>query len=246
VTLDVTTRLTVPARFAGPPGSANGGYLAGRLAALVLAQPGPDAAVVTLRRPPPVDSAMDVVPEGDRVDVRYAGEVVAQAAVTALDVDIVPAVSPLEATAAAQHYRGRDVHPFPGCFVCGNARQPGDGLRLEPGPVGPDTVAALWRPHPSVAGTDGRIGPEFVWAALDCPGGWAVDLVGQPMVLGRVSGQVEAVPEVGEDVVVMGRLVGQEGRKAFSVTTAYDADGRVLGRASAVWIAVDPTTIGHP
>ena len=117
--------------------------------------------------------------------------------------------------------------------------------RLEPGSVAPDTVTALWRPHPSLT-RDGRIAPEFVWAALDCPGGWAVDLLGRPMVLGRVTGQVEAVPEVGEDVVVMGKLVGQEDRKSFSVTTAYDADSRVLGRASAVWIAVDPATIGHP
>ncbi|HLZ39040.1 MAG TPA: hypothetical protein VKP64_15110 [Mycobacteriales bacterium] len=245
MTLDLTTHLTVPARFAGPPGSANGGYMAGRLAAFVVAQPGPDAAVVTLRRPPPIEAAMDVVRDGDRVEVRHDGQLVAEAAPARLDVDVVPPVSAGEAAAAAQRYRGRELHPFPGCFVCGIAREAGDGLRLEPGSVAPDTVAALWRPHPSLT-RDGRTAPEFVWAALDCPGGWAVDLLGRPMVLGRVTGQVEAVPEVGEDVVVMGKLVGQEDRKSFSVTTAYDADSRVLGRASAVWIAVDPATIGHP
>jgi hypothetical protein len=43
--------LTVDPRFNGPPGSANGGYLAGLLAARV--PEATDAVVVTLRKPRP-------------------------------------------------------------------------------------------------------------------------------------------------------------------------------------------------
>ena len=63
---------------------------------------------------------------------------------------------------------------FPDCFVCGMNRRPGDGLRIFPGPVaGLALWAAPWTPDPSVAGPDGRVRPEVVWAALDCPSGIA-------------------------------------------------------------------------
>jgi hypothetical protein len=38
----------------------------------------------------------------------------------------------------------------------------------------------------------------------------------------------------------MGRWLGEDGRKTFTATTMYDADGRILARARHVWIAVDP------
>ena len=80
----------------------------------------------------------------------------------------------------------------------------------------------------------------MVWAALDCPGGWTLDIVGRPAVLGRITAQVDALPRVGEPCVVMGRLLRRSGRKGFSATTVYDGDGRVLGRAESVWIEIDP------
>ena len=42
---------------------------------------------------------------------------------------------------------------------------------------------------------------------------------------------VRDVPAVGEHCVVVGVLDGWDGRKAFTRTTAYGADGRELGRA---------------
>jgi hypothetical protein len=63
---------------------------------------------------------------------------------------------------------------FPGCFVCGPARGPGDGLRILPGPVaGRGLWAAPWTPEETVAGASDRVRPEVVWAALDCPSGIA-------------------------------------------------------------------------
>lgn len=236
--------LVVPARFNGPPGSANGGYLAGRLAAYLEAP----AVQVTLRQPPPLDAAMDVVVTEDGVRATFGGALVAEAALSALDVDPIDPVSFAMAAELAGTYAGLQNHPFPTCFVCGSDRDVPDGLALRPGRLAdrPDTTASAWRPDASLVPDGSSTVPaEMVWAALDCPGGWAVDLVGRPAVLGRMTAQVDALPEVGDACVVMGRVLGQEGRKSFSASTLYDGDGRVLGRAHAVWIEVDPTRIGR-
>jgi len=58
------------------------------------------------------------------------------------------------------------------------------------------------------------------------------------MVLGRMTAAVDALPRVGDPCVVVGRWLGEERRKTFTASTVYDADGRVLGRAQATWIAL--------
>jgi hypothetical protein len=231
--------LVVPARFCGPPTSANGGY-----ASAVLAQQvrDADAVTVTLRKPPPLDTPMTVVPD-DRGGARLmlGDELIAEAVPAACDVELVEPVSFEEAVAATTAYPGRRRHPFPTCFACGPARRPGDGLRLEPGRLAdrPDTVACPWVPHPSLAPGGETVPAEIVWAALDCPGGWIADLdPGTPRVLGRMTACVDALPYIGDQCVITGRLVEQQGRKAHTITTLYDGDGRVLARAAAVWIAL--------
>ena len=85
-----------------------------------------------------------------------------------------------------------------------------------------------------------RCGFGITWAALDCVGGWSEDLEGRPCVLGRMTARVDARPVVGEPHVVVGRRLGRDGRKSFTASTLYDADGRVVAAARHVWIAVDP------
>ena len=112
----MSASLSLPERFCGPPGAANGGYLAGRLATLL----GHGLRVA-------------LVPQG--VDL-YDGEtVVAEARETIVDIDLPRAVMIEEATAAARAFPRFVDHPVPGCFVCGVDRAPGDGLRILPGPV---------------------------------------------------------------------------------------------------------------
>jgi len=232
--------LTIDRRFNGPPDSANGGYLSGRLAALLGGgRSGAEPIAVTLRKPPPLAAPMTVVEDAPGLRLEQAGVLIAEAAPADLTGAAVEAVAADQAAAAARHYGGLVEHPFPTCFVCGPARPARDGLGLQPGLLADraDTTAARWQPDASLA-DGGAVRPEFVWAALDCPGGWTVDLVGRPMVLGRMTAQVRAVPQVGEPCVVMGRLNGRDGRKAFTTTTGYGADGRVLGQADAVWIAL--------
>jgi hypothetical protein len=48
--------LTIPARFNGPPSSANGGYTCGLVAGLV----GTEVASVSLRAPPPLERPLAV------------------------------------------------------------------------------------------------------------------------------------------------------------------------------------------
>jgi hypothetical protein len=234
--------LVVPARFAGPPGSANGGWLAGRLAGLSGLAAGP--VQVTLRQPPPLEVDLEVRAEHDlTATLGFGGALIAEAAAGTLDDAVVEPVDHGTARAAMARYDGLAGHPFPGCFVCGSDRPAPDGLGLRPGRLAdrPDTVATSWLPDGSLTGPDGQLPAHLVWAALDCPGGWSSDLVGRPMVLGRITAAVDAVPRVGEPCVVVGRHLGDDGRKTFTASTAYDSDGRLLGRAEAVWIALADT-----
>ncbi|WP_017544754.1 hypothetical protein [Nocardiopsis prasina] len=245
--------LTIPAAFNGPDGSGNGGYSAGLLAARLTAPGGP-AVRVTLRTPPPLDRPLTVEesPEGLRL-VDPAAEdrarLVAEAVTTGpLDPGLIPGgpVGVTEAEEARDRYAGLDDHPFPRCYSCGPERAEGEGLRLFAGRVrsgeGPDgvgnTVACTWEVRPEVDGGDGTAALAQVWAALDCPGGWSSDISGRPIVLGRLTAQVLAVPPVGSTQVVMGHLESVDGRKVHTGSALYDGDGRVLALARATWIAI--------
>jgi hypothetical protein len=246
------TDLTITSRFRGPARSGNGGYTAGSVADRVPTEDLAPTIEVTLRRPPPLDVPMTV--EQAATDeakastvLSYDGSPVAEARAVDLDLAPVEAVTAEAAAAASASYAGFRKHPFPGCFACGPDRAEGDGLRIFPGPVGADTVAAVWVPHETLAESsdliDGglaRVGVATTWAALDCVGGWSEDLEGRPMVLGRMTARVDALPVVGEQHVVVGRLLRSEGRKSFTASTLYDSDGRVVASAEHVWIAVDP------
>ncbi len=78
------------------------------------------------------------------------------------------------------------------------------------------------------------------WSALDCIGGWAGDLTERLMVLGRMTAIIDTLPVVDEQHVVTGEHRGSEGRKTFTASTLHDADGRIVGRAEHVWLAIDP------
>lgn len=253
------SELIVPKRFCGPPTTGNGGWTAGALAALAghttndHSEPWP-AIRVSLRRPPPLDHPMPVSTR-DGVTVATDGDDVVATAESADDADgEVTVVEPVpldEARAAEARYAGLTSHPFPTCFSCGTERAPGDGLRIFPGRVadqdGAARTAATWTPHESLAedfhayaDADRRASLPATWAALDCVGGWAGDLGERLMVLGRITAQVDALPVIGEEHVVVGLARGREGRKTWTASTIYDPDGRVVARAEHTWVAVDP------
>lgn len=238
----MTAEFVVLPRFCGPPRSGNGGYVAGRLASFVNA----DVVEVTLRSPPPLGVPLQVLDDAPGVRLQDGQILVAQAIPTALDGERPDPVEFGAAAAAAEHYAGRRSHPFPTCFVCGLDREAGDGMRLEPGRIDDaiqGRVAASWRPDPSLAGADGVIGPEFGWAALDCPGGWAAGISGRPMVLGRMTARIKSMPRPHDRCVVVGQLRGTDGRKAFTSSALYGNDGELLANATATWLQVDPASV---
>lgn len=228
------TSFVVPARYKGPPHSGNGGWVSGRLATHL---PGAHTVSVRLRTPPPLDRELVVEPSEDGGVRLTDGDVLVAVATpaAALDADLVAPVAHEVAVASGGAYEGFDDHPFPTCYSCGTGRD--DGLGLRPGRVagGGGEYAAAWTP--------GDGGVEDVWAALDCPGGWSAGIAGRPMVLGTMTAQVEELPVAGEPHVVMAWPRGGDGRKYLSGSALYAADGRLLARAEATWIAVDPTAV---
>lgn len=219
--------LVIDRHFRGPTESGNGGYTSGILASLLH---GP--AEVTLKLPPPLERPLQVEWDDDRRRIRLldGDSLVAEAAAAEVELDLADPVSFAEATAAALP-EGDKTSEFPECFVCGWARD--DGLGIYAGPVsGRDVAAATWTPRPE------HVAPEFVWAALDCPGAYAVHggERGLP-VLGRLAARVERLPRAGEPCVVMAWPRGAEGRKLYAGTALLGEEGRLLGAARATWIA---------
>ncbi len=223
--------MIITRRFRGPDRSGNGGYTSGLLAGAL----GTVVTTVTLRQPPPLETSLDVVPDGSGLRLESGDALVATAAPGELTRPVPEPVPYDVAVKATESYGGFVKHPFPGCYTCGPDREVGDGLRIFPGHVREDGVAAPWVP------TD--VSPATVWAALDCPGGWSFDLTGRPMVLGRMTATVTGVPAAGEECVVVGHAHGLDGRKGHTSSALYGADGTLLARAEQIWIAVDPEAI---
>lgn len=224
-------------RFNGPPGSANGGYACAMLARAIA---GPSE--VTLRVPPPLDRPLTVERgQDDRASLLDGDVVVAEARPTVVDLDPPPAVSLADAERASSRYPWRDGHPYPTCFVCGPDRAAGDGLSIFPGPVdGRPLYAAPWTPDASLAGADGNVRDEFVWAALDCPSGIVTDLFGEVgrILLGRLAADLRTPVRSGAAHVVQAWPIRRDGRKLQTASAVMTDGGEVCALAQAVWIEV--------
>jgi hypothetical protein len=234
----VTETLTIPSRMNGPPGSANGGYTCGLVAACV----GAEAVEVTLRAPPPLAHPLAVARDAERVEIRDGEKLVAEARPVELVLDAPDPVQHEEVVRAREigMERWTTKHPFPTCFVCGPERAEGDGMRVFPAELpGRDGVCgAPWRPHASLAGEDGFVRPEFVWAALDCPTSAPVANFGQgpPMVLARLTARLGCSVRAGERHSILSWELGRDGRKREAAAALYDSEGRILCASRALWI----------
>jgi hypothetical protein len=217
--------IVIRARYAGPDGSGNGGYACGRVAQLVDAS----TVEVTLRLPPPLERPLTVERDDGRVRVLDGDALVAEGAPAAdLGLDP-PGVSWAQAEEATARYTGFEEHDFPRCFVCGPLRGPGDGLRIFPGGVEPGIVAAPWVAR--------EVAPEIVWASIDCAGAYAAGFPNRgSVVLGRMTGHVERLPEDGEPCVVVGWAIGEDGRKLHAGTALLGANGAPCAVSRQTWI----------
>ena len=141
--------------------------------------------------------------------------------------------------------RGEIRHTFPECFVCGHRRGPGDGLRVFAGPMdgglggAPGVRAGAWRPDARFLDEAGYLRPEFVWSALDCPGGWAI---AGPANTGTLQVEILGPVDGRQDLIVMGWPMAVDSarpgsRRRYAGTAMFDARGRLLARGAAIWVA---------
>ncbi|MGC9323356.1 MAG: hypothetical protein ACP5G0_01280 [Desulfomonilia bacterium] len=226
--------IIIEKRFCGPPDSGNGGYVCGLLAGNIQG-----VATVTLRKPPPLETALRVeVIDGGKVVLKDRDSIIAEARPSSLDMEIPAPPTFEDAQQATRTYLSPEEHFFPTCFVCGPARTAGDGLRIFPSSVpGTSLVASPWIPDKSLCDGSGRIRPEFVWASLDCPGAFAVlDKNLSPVVLGELTAQIIRLPVPDEPYIVVGWELSRKGRKRFAGTALYSRSGEIFGMGKAVWI----------
>jgi hypothetical protein len=224
----------VAARYCGPPTSANGGYICGVVAGHIQ-QP----VAVRLLRAPPLETALElhgVVPGLWAVD--DAGLRCIEARLTApLELAIPASPGYLPAHDSSRHAPDPQEHPCPGCFVCGPNRARGDGLRIFAGPVpGRDIVAAAWLPDASLARKGSKIAPEFMSAALDCPGYQALRTGARAWLLGELTVHVDRLVHTDEPCVIVGWKIEDRGRKRTVGTALFDEAGEVCAWARGIWI----------
>jgi hypothetical protein len=235
----VPETLTIPGRYNGPPGSANGGYVCGRVAQLV----GTEEVEVSLRTPPPLERPLEIVRDGERVELRDGDTLVAYGVPAELRFDVPDAVARGEVAAAEE--AGREIwtaeHPFPSCIVCGPARDRGDGMRIFPGELrGREDrlFGACWTPPETDGDGDGWVRPELVWAALDCPTSAPVADFGErpPMVLASLAARLGCPVRVGEPHTILSWAIEVDGRKRRAAAALYDSEGILTCASRALWI----------
>jgi hypothetical protein len=226
--------ITIARRFNGPPDSGNGGYVCGAFAVAA----GLDLRV-RLMSPPPLDVplTLEQEPAGDWV-LKSDSAPIALGIPGRLELEVPTPPRYVQAVWASQHYTGFRQHAFPDCFVCGPHRRRGDGLRIFPGMLDTGMVAAPWLPADSLDAGDGKVSCEYHWAALDCPGYFAVSGGRRVMLLGEMQAHVDRRVRVGDPCTVIGWKVGAEGRKHYAGTAIFDEDGELCARALATWIDV--------
>ena len=220
------TTLEVPARYQGPPDTANGGWVAG-----LLAEPFGDSATVRLEAAIPLTTPLRLEVADDESSLWDGDRRLAVGRPSdgpGAPVDPVPAEA-----AAATIGPTAAQHAFPNCFVCGPTSP--DGLHICAGPVDGTTVATTWVPDPETAGLDEH---RLAWCALDCPSGLAAMRDGTAAVLGTMTARVARPLVAGERLVVVGRHLRTDGRKRFAATALYDDEGHAVAWSETVWIAL--------
>ena len=214
--------ITIQRRYRGPLHSANGGYTAGLLARSI---DGP--AEVTLRLPPPLDTPLEVSHDGGRVLLREGDALVAEA--RPADPGLIPPPAPsFDALVDGDEGlpAGWGTLEFGECFSCGT-RAEADGLGIHPRPWD-GIVAAPWVAR--------DVGPEVVWAAIDCSGAYAVGGPGRgEPLLARMTARIDRLPTEGERCVVIGWPLGEERRKLHA-GTALVSEKEVLAVSRQLWI----------
>ena len=229
----MSVSILIDQRFCGPPNSGNGGYTAG-LIAKHLNFP----SEITLRSPPPLNRSMQLEQHDKKATLLDGTKLIAEAKVIDLALKVPEPISYDKAQSAKKITDAFDASSLSNCFVCGSKRQEGDGLRIRPGIIGQQKVAAPWIPLPNFGNQEGYIKSEFIWAVLDCPGAWAIQDETNYYLLGRMAAKELKPVKIGKKYIVLGWVIGQEGRKIWTGTAIYDESGNLHSKAKGTWIQI--------
>jgi hypothetical protein len=176
----------------------------------------------------------------DTAELRLSGAIVGSAERTDDAWEVPGPVNYDRAVSASRAFPWFEGHPFPSCFVCGPDRPADDGLRIYPGAIEDRrVVAAPWSPTASVCDATGRVQPEIVWAALDCPSWFGILEYGANVryaLLGELTVRIVERPLQGSRCVVAGWYSGREGRKLHGGTAIYAESGALVATSAATWI----------
>lgn len=232
----MSSTIRIAKRFCGPPTSGNGGYSSGMLASLL-----PGACECTLRRPIPLEQDLQTELSERTASLLSGAEVIIEAVSTEIGRVEQPRIAFDQAQRAAANSPAFANHPFPTCFTCGPERAASDGLRIFPGRLDQGSesssiFAAPWIPDSSLA-SGVVVRPEFVWAAMDCPTGFAAGFPWRgTLVTGRLAVEQLAPIYPLRPYVVVSWPAGSEGRKFHAAGALYGPDGEVCASARATWI----------
>jgi hypothetical protein len=230
-------RIVIAQRFCGPPDSGNGGYSSGLVANTISQH-----AECTLRKPIPLERELLVEARPEGVVLVDNREVVIECRAAKVELELPQPVDVSQAHEAARNSPAMHDHPFPTCFTCGPLRADGDGLRIFPGKVtGHDDLwAAPWAPDRSLTNGNGEVAPEFIWAAMDCPTGFAGGFPwAGKLVTGRLAVRQMRPVWVEKPHMIISWPLGWDGRKSHAAAALYSAAGELCAQARATWIKLE-------
>jgi len=226
-------KITIHQHYCGPSESGNGGYTSGLFAKQL-----DFSAEITLRIPPPLDEELTISEKDGKAFLMQGKTLVAEAKSVDFDLEIPTPPTFAEAKAASKNYEGFEDAPFHNCFVCGADRKVGEGLNIYAGKTESQQVAAPWIPTENLS-TDGKtVDSEYIWAALDCPGAWAVIAPPEVIVLGRFAVKTIQDVLVNEKHIVMGWGMERDGRKIYTGTAIFTETGTLCAYGKGTWIAL--------
>jgi hypothetical protein len=102
-----------------------------------------------------------------------------------------------------------------------------------------DLFVAAWMPDREFGDDNGFLRAEFLWAAMDCPTGFAAGFpTAGKLVTGRLAVQQLKSIRTGAGCVLMSWPLGVEGRKHFSAACLYQ-DEELRAVARATWIRIE-------
>src|SRR5438270_8028869 len=196
---------------------------------------------VTIRRPIPMEKELSLQEHSDHIHVKNGDDLIAEAAPF-----VWSAHPPKEQVSFKQSEDAAALspafhnHPFPTCFTCGPDRAQGDGLRIFPGKwkgKDRDYFVAPWIPAADLADKSGLIRDEIIWAAMDCPTGFAGGFPYEgTLVTGRLGAHLTAPVHAEEKCILLSWATGVEGRKHFAECILIGEDGSIRAESRATWI----------